>query len=241
MSLFKLLPIAALGAAGFVGTQAMRKSAEVIDSLSTAATLNVEMSGIADAVAMDYTESQRLPLDNFPEFLRQNMREAKGGNKRDKSKDPWGTAYRLVAVRDGFEVQSAGPDTQWGTKDDLKRHYDLTGIDTLPAQHGVSTAARPSHTPGIQHQAAGTMYPQTPPASRPSAEDTDRKVLEFQMKRAAQGSPMSQYDLSLRFLEGKGVEKDLDAARMWMRKAADGGNARASSHLQTLGWQAEGQ
>ena len=92
MSLMKLMPIAALGVAGAVGTQAMKEGSEVVDKFQIAATQNVELKGIAHAVAMDYTETQQLPLENFGQFLRDNMRTADGQPpKRDPAIDPWET------------------------------------------------------------------------------------------------------------------------------------------------------
>lgn len=231
MSLFKLLPIAAVGAAGVVGTQALKKSADTVTKVGAAATYEIEMAGIADAVAMEYTENERLPLDNFSDFLRQNMREARGGNKRDRAKDPWGTDYKLAQAPNGFEVRSAGPDTEWGTKDDLTRFYELTGIGPAPAQQGASarSAAAQAHTRRVTEQAQ-----QRPPSQ--SKEETERKVIEFQKKRAAAGSPSFQYELALRFLEGKGLEKDLEQAKYWLQKSAEGGSALAQNKLAELGW-----
>lgn len=232
MSLFKLLPIAAVGAAGVMGVQALKKTSATIESFGTAATLNVEMAGIASAVANDYTESQQLPLDNFPDFLRRNMREAKGGDKRDKARDPWGTEYRLAATEKGFEVRSAGPDAQWSTADDLVVPYDLTGIDKLPVNHAKSGATTTRQADARQTPSSSGQQE----TARPAKDETDRKVLEFQKQRAAHGSPTSQYDLSLRYLEGNGVDKDESQARMWMQKAAEGGHMRAKQHLDLLGW-----
>lgn len=50
--------------------------------------------------------------------------------------------------------------------------------------------------------------------------EADRKALEFQIKRAESGSASAQYDLALRYLEGKGVEVDTAKARLWLQKSA---------------------
>lgn len=233
MSVFKLLPIAALASAGVLGSNAMKKTTEVIGNMQTAATHTVEMQGIADAVAMAYTEDERLPLANFPEFLRANLREAKGGNTRDRTKDPWGTQYQIAQVTDGFEIRSAGPDTQWKTKDDLAKYYDLTGIGPAP-----SPSSRVEHQPTATRETTPERQAQVtyrrPPSQ--SAEETARKVLEFQKRRAASGSPVAQYDLGLRYLSGDGVEQDREQARRLLLKSAEGGNADARLRVSQLGW-----
>ena len=78
MSLVKLLPVAAMGLAGAAGVMSMKDNADIIGQFKVKATLHVEMQGIADAVAMDYVESEELPMNDFPNFLRENLREAKG-------------------------------------------------------------------------------------------------------------------------------------------------------------------
>ncbi len=102
MSLLKLMPIAALALASGTGMQALKKNADIIGKVKVVAAQNIEMQGVADAVALAYTETESLPLDNFPAFLKANLREAKGGTKRDRSKDIWGTEYRLAPGQRGF-------------------------------------------------------------------------------------------------------------------------------------------
>lgn len=38
-------------------------------------------------------------------------------------KDPWGNPFELHASPDGFEIRSAGPDHQFGTRDDYTFHF----------------------------------------------------------------------------------------------------------------------
>jgi hypothetical protein len=56
-------------------------------------------------------------------------------------------------------------------------------------------------------------------------------VVEFQKERAAKGSPIAQYDLGLRYWEGRGVKKDEYQAFEWMERSAAGGNNQAKAFL----------
>lgn len=65
-------------------------------------------------------------------------------------------------------------------------------------------------------------------------EAADKRVLEFQMKRAEVGSPTAQYELGMRYLTGKGVEKNLTEARKWLEAAAKQDNIWAKRKLKEL-------
>jgi len=51
------------------------------------------------------------------------------------------------------------------------------------------------------------------------------------LERAERGDATSQFELGLKFAKGDGVEKNLDEAARWYRKAADQGNASAQCNL----------
>lgn len=59
----------------------------------------------------------------------------------------------------------------------------------------------------------------------------DVKLLAFQRKRATDGEASAQFDLGLRYLTGKGVEKSDSEARVWLQKAAAQGHAKAKAKL----------
>ena len=59
----------------------------------------------------------------------------------------------------------------------------------------------------------------------------EKKKLQWQMDRAEKGSDPAQYTLGMRYLEGKGVEKDLKKARKWLTESAKQGNADAKKAL----------
>ena len=61
-----------------------------------------------------------------------------------------------------------------------------------------------------------------------------RKTIDYQKKRAEEGSATSQYDLGMRYLKGDGLEKNLELARKWLTKSADGGNSQAKEKLSNL-------
>jgi TPR repeat protein len=64
--------------------------------------------------------------------------------------------------------------------------------------------------------------------------EVDRRVLAFQRKRAAEGSPSARFDLAKRYLEGTGVAQDLVLGLQWLRSAADAGSSQAAKLLQKL-------
>jgi len=52
------------------------------------------------------------------------------------------------------------------------------------------------------------------------------------LKRSAEdGDPPVQYHLGLRYLDGTHVQKDTDAAIVWLRKSAERGFAEAQNRL----------
>lgn len=245
MSLIKLMPLAALGAAGAVGVTVMKDNADVIGKFQVAATRQVELAGIADAVAMDYTDTQRLPVDNFPDWLRENMRENKGGNTRDKALDQWGTPFFLAPVKTGFEVCSAGPDLKWRTGDDLRHYYDLAGISPNPPRGpekavlpvGAQMSADADDPDASQPDQAGRQTARTNNKRRPQRpppDEIEQNVIEFQMKQALRGSSRSQYDLGMRYLNGEGLNQNQELAVEWLRKSAEGGFKDAEVKLQML-------
>lgn len=237
MSLMKLMPLAAMGVAGAVGVSAMKDGSEAIDKFQVAATQNVELNGIAQAVAMDYTESNKLPIDNFDEFLRANMRTASGKPpKRDPAIDPWETPYKLKQIHNGFQVMSAGPDKSWETDDDMVHPYDLSGISDTPPQ-GTPRRKGGAAPTGANQPSRAANQPRRP---RTSDEETEQRVIAFQRRQAEKGSARAQLALAERYLFGEGVEYDQDLGMEWLRKAAANGSKDAQDKLATMG-KAEGR
>ncbi len=236
-ALLKLLPAAAVGLVAYANSDELAKSLNIITKVQVAATAGIEMQGIAEAVAQEYTSEGTLPVDNFGKFLRENMRERGGKNTRDRTKDVWGTEYKLIVKGEGFEVQSAGPDTKWNTDDDLKYFYSIKelggpGADVAAGSGQSGSSGKASHSSTANQRRSSPSPAQTP--STQSPEETKRKVVESQMKRAEGGSAQAQYDLGLRYLSGDGVGKDDAKAREWLEKSAEGGNSEAKRKLESL-------
>ena len=108
-ALLKILPLAAAAGVVTMNSDSLKKALGVIEKVQVAATSGVEMQGIAEALAGDFVETKDLPIENFGDWLKENLREKGGKESRDKSKDPWGTAYQLNvdAAKNGFSVGSA--------------------------------------------------------------------------------------------------------------------------------------
>ena len=116
--ILKSLPLAAIGLVLMANKDALQKNLNIVEKVRVATTATIEIRSIAETVYMEWIDSDTLPLENFSGFLRENMEEAKGGDKRDRGSDMWGTPYRMARVRTGFEIRCAGPDksgTLWMT------------------------------------------------------------------------------------------------------------------------------
>lgn len=61
-----------------------------------------------------------------------------------------------------------------------------------------------------------------------------RNAFKFELKEAEAGSPGFQYKIGIHYLRGEGVERNQTLALEWLRKAADGGNAKALEELEKL-------
>ena len=70
--------------------------------------------------------------------------------------------------------------------------------------------------------------------------DSSVTVFRFQKKLAQRGNPQAQYNLARMYEYGNGVEKDLDQAILWYRKAATQDYTPAKHHLTFLNIQQNG-
>lgn len=242
-AVFKLLPVAAVAVVVFMNIDTLKKSVNVVGKVQGAATGGVEMQGIAEALARDFVDDKNLPIENFGDWLKENLTK-KGGKEttRDKSKDPWGNDYRLTVdqAKNGFSVLSAGPDRTWKTEDDLNYFYLLTGQEgknaisadlvnrsnAQLAKYGQDTggslptgtnAAANAKKPGPATTAKQPSKP--PPKPSQSKEETTRKVIEVQTLRAAAGDAQAAYDLANRYITEDGVFKDYGVAKQLLEQA----------------------
>ncbi len=254
-ALLKILPLAAAAGVAVVNSDALKKSLDLVDKVRGAATLGVEMQGIAEALARDFVDDKDLPIEDFGGWLKENMRQKDGRETRDKSKDPWSTEYRLTvdAAKNGFSVLSAGPDTNWKSEDDLNFFYSLTGIDGKNAispelakraqiqasKQGASTAtgtSTKSNSPGSSSKKAVAT---APPKPAQSAEEKLQKTIEFRTKRAAAGEAQASLDLAINYFTGDGVEKDYAEAKRLLEQAVKNASTqtlrdKAQTHLDNL-------
>ncbi|MBI2929249.1 MAG: sel1 repeat family protein [Verrucomicrobia bacterium] len=101
---------------------------------------------------------------------------------------------------------------------------------TAPLTPPLSRPPSPAAPPTVVVQPP----PVDPAKAAAAKEEQVRKTVEFQKKRAEQGSPLAQYDLGLRYLKGDGVTQSLDLAKHWFARAATNGNSMAARRLEEL-------
>lgn len=91
-----------------------------------------------------------------------------------------------------------------------------------PPAAGIVPSAQPARVPGLRPTAGpGKELP----------EEVVRKTVEFQKKRAEDGSATAQYDLGMRYLKGDGVEFDEEKGVKWLQAASKNGSNTAAKKL----------
>lgn len=96
-----------------------------------------------------------------------------------------------------------------------------------PGTPGAPAVARPLPAPVRIVQPAVN-----PEKARAAREEAIRKTIEFQKKRAAEGSESAQYELGMRYLKGDGVEKDEATGRKWITLSATKGYGPAKRKVE---------
>ncbi|MBL6764177.1 MAG: hypothetical protein ISQ14_04415 [Verrucomicrobiae bacterium] len=231
----KLLPIAAIGVVGAMNSDAIKNNLDIISRAKVAATSGIEMRNVADAVAIQFTESQRLPFLNFGRFLVENTVEKGGAETRDRSKDMWGAPYRIYMnyQKKGFEIRSAGPDVIWGSTDDLQYLYVLPGSDVQAAlakqaaewQRLVAYYKQLDAENGANADATDPQMDAKNSGSQNASKTNDAELKRFQsqMQRAEAGSASAKLSLAERFIQGDEiVEKDPAKAEQLLEEALEG-------------------
>jgi hypothetical protein len=102
-----------------------------------------------------------------------------------------------------------------------------------------AAANKPAPTPAPAQTTAPAPQPRiitnaVPEKTKEQKEEITRKTIQFQMKQAEQGAPTAQYDLGMRYLNGDGVEKNLELAEKWFQASATNGNSLAAKKLEEL-------
>ncbi len=60
------------------------------------------------------------------------------------------------------------------------------------------------------------------------------KSVEYYRKSALQGDADSQLQLGIRYLNGEGVERNIETAKEWFKKAKLSGNQEAGIYLEKM-------
>jgi len=81
---------------------------------------------------------------------------------------------------------------------------------------------------------AAVPAPPPPADAEKAKQEALRKTIEFQKKRAAEGSPSAQYELGLRYLKGDGVDKDEAAGMKLLEESAKQDYTLAKKKIEEL-------
>lgn len=117
-------------------------------------------------------------------------------------------------------------------------HYHGGGALRTPTQSYVSPIKNLSSSNPVEKQPLLPL-PLPPKLSDAEIADIDARTVAWLQKRAEAGSATAQYDLAIRYLEGKGVEKDFQKAVVLLQKAAQQEHSQAKKKLAELSLQLE--
>ena len=112
--LARLIPISAALAGTYYG---MARFDPIMDQVKFAL-VRSEVSSIARLISFELEAKDRPTVANFPAYVRENMYST--DKHRDLALDLWGRPYRLYQVNGAPTVGSAGPDGNFGTRDDIE-------------------------------------------------------------------------------------------------------------------------
>ena len=120
----------------------------------------------------------------------------------------------------------------------VNAQYSATTLTrkVVPQQQQPAAPPRPQYAVPVQQSAVPREL--TPEEAKKVAiqqNKNDVKQFEFYKRRAEEGSDDAQYQLGVRYLAGKGVEKNEKLGREWLGKAAKKGHVQASKKLTELG------
>ncbi|MGZ3691639.1 MAG: hypothetical protein ACXVAX_09055 [Pseudobdellovibrio sp.] len=121
--LTKMLPLLVVGAGAYKNSDKIKLALNFF----TVAGVQVEMSNICKVIKLDSIDGQ-IPSEDpekFAAYVRANIKTQDGKPGRDFSKDMWNTPYKLEIKGRIATVVSAGPDKQFGTKDDVRASTDI--------------------------------------------------------------------------------------------------------------------
>ena len=107
----------------------------------------------------------------------------------------------------------------------------------VPQQQQPAQPARPAPQAVPAQQAAPPrpLTPQEEAKAQIQKDKNDVKQFDYYKRRAEEGSDDAQYQLGLRYLNGKGTEKNEKLGREWLAKSSKQGHAQATKKLGELG------
>ena len=110
-----------------------------------------------------------------------------------------------------------------------------------PQQQPPTAAAPqpPAAYPQYQYVPTTTARPVDPAKAAAEKAKNEEKQFEYFKRRAEEGSDHAQYELGMRYLNGKGTSPDEKLAKEWLAKAAKQGNTQAAKKLTELGGEPE--
>ena len=159
----------------------------------------------------------------------------------------WTPRLALVCVVGGWlcpETLPAGwidilPGRSWtaqfyGARRYVKPIAPQTQLATPPATLSPTPPPLPGTTPPARPQ-TNTVDAEILKKQTDQKAETLKRTIEFQKKRAEQGSAVAQFDLGKRYLTGDGLEKNLQEARKWFEAAAKQGHAGAAVRIEEVG------
>lgn len=125
------------------------------------------------------------------------------------------------------------------TDDQVKKFQTLEKLDEKAAAEAYEKAAKAAALEEDRMRAelkakADAKAAGVAEAARAKQYAADAKVTAAYQRRAEAGDAEAQYEVGLRCLDGKGIEKSVAKAREWLQKAASQSHSKAKAKLAEL-------
>jgi len=127
MLVSRLIPLVAFGAVVFHSSGAIKDRLAAMGGIGDQIVAKQRIVAMLDAASLQVTAGDDLNFaraGGFHSWVRQHVR-VRGNIRGDAGLDPWGIPYRGTLVGRTLNIVSAGPDRQFGTKDDIKNGQDV--------------------------------------------------------------------------------------------------------------------
>ena len=119
MDLNRLLPQIVLAAIGWHSKGAFQKRLATVTEMQHSMIVETDMGSILRQAKLAAIEDPNFTISNLKAFISHHM--DRGLNGTDPGVDPWGRPYRHDLHSGRLTIKCAGPDTRWGTDDDIER------------------------------------------------------------------------------------------------------------------------